>query len=207
MKLKKIASLALAGIMAVSMLAGCNGASSNPTDEPEVTPATGTAALINAELDSKKDIIEFKDDSKLQDALTTYFKSNPIDNNILANVDDNGTDVYAAYGQGMAGVDDFVKSAMGVDGKISKVINDTNTSAKTGFDVYVVSAKNFVEENALKLVGQYIDNNSYVTLPEDNATKNYSYTGTVAAINATTKGGTAGVWIVAVTITQTPSDK
>ena len=51
MKLKKIASLALAGIMAVSMLAGCNG---NPTD-PETptdptTPATGVSASLYNEL-------------------------------------------------------------------------------------------------------------------------------------------------------------
>ena len=35
MKLKKIASLALAGIMAVSMLAGCNGAASNSGSSSE----------------------------------------------------------------------------------------------------------------------------------------------------------------------------
>ena len=37
MKLKKIASLALAGIMAVSMLAGC----STPSVDPEPTPNPG----------------------------------------------------------------------------------------------------------------------------------------------------------------------
>ena len=34
MKLKKIASLALAGVMAVSMLAGCNSVSNNPPAHP-----------------------------------------------------------------------------------------------------------------------------------------------------------------------------
>lgn len=206
MKLKKIAALAMSGVMAVSMLAGCKTAT-EPTEEPEVVPASGAAALLNAELDAKKDVISFTDDAELRDALTTYFKSNPITKDILGYVDDNGLSVYQANGQGMSGIDAFVQTMIGADGKIANVINASNTSAKTGFDVYVVSGKNFVEENALKLVGRYIDSTS-VVLPEDNGTtKDYSYTGTAAAINATTKGGTAGVWIVAITVTQTPADK
>ena len=47
MKLKKIASLALAGVMAVSMLTACNTASGqpqNPTTPPTTTPAAGKSA-------------------------------------------------------------------------------------------------------------------------------------------------------------------
>ena len=48
MKLKKIASLALAGIMAVSMLAGCGeAASSKPTTPPETTVTAGIADSMN----------------------------------------------------------------------------------------------------------------------------------------------------------------
>ena len=52
MKLKKIASLALAGIMAVSMLAGCNGSNGNeqpPASSSEPT-TSGFATSVNAEL-------------------------------------------------------------------------------------------------------------------------------------------------------------
>ena len=51
MKLKKIASLMLAGVMAVSMLAGCGESSSSSSSEPTnpVTPvATGIADAVNA---------------------------------------------------------------------------------------------------------------------------------------------------------------
>ena len=51
MKLKKIASLALAGVMAVSMLAGCSTTSVEPTPNPDdnnsvVTPANGYSATF-----------------------------------------------------------------------------------------------------------------------------------------------------------------
>ena len=55
MKLKKIASLALAGIMAVSMLAGCkDGSSSSTPTEPDVNPVDSSLAnYVNNELDAK----------------------------------------------------------------------------------------------------------------------------------------------------------
>ena len=46
MKLKKIASLALAGIMAVSMLAGCNGSSGNGTNPPASSSEPTTTGLV-----------------------------------------------------------------------------------------------------------------------------------------------------------------
>ena len=53
MKLKKIASLMLAGVMAVSMLTACNTASEQPQDPttpPTTTPATGKSAVFEAAL-------------------------------------------------------------------------------------------------------------------------------------------------------------
>ena len=65
MKLKKIASLMLAGIMAVSMLAGCkdNGSSSTP-NEPTEPVASGLSAMLADEMDEdlvEKDYIHFVD--------------------------------------------------------------------------------------------------------------------------------------------------
>ena len=40
MKLKKIASLMLAGVMAVSMLAGCKGSANSGEEENPVVPTT-----------------------------------------------------------------------------------------------------------------------------------------------------------------------
>ena len=78
MKLKKIASLMLAGVMAVSMLAGCNtnAVDPEPTPDPDPTPATGYSVEMASYLsdDAKKDYIAFEDNADdlaaLEDALS-----------------------------------------------------------------------------------------------------------------------------------------
>ena len=75
MKLKKIASLALAGIMAVSMLTACNTTSEQPQDPttpPTTTPATGKSAVFEAALSDLADVkITMSDSNDLQTALDT----------------------------------------------------------------------------------------------------------------------------------------
>ena len=72
MKLKKIASLMLAGVMAASMLAGCNTTSNQPQN-PNNPVQPGTNGLSNevADLIGEKvpEYVTFKDDAKLDDAL------------------------------------------------------------------------------------------------------------------------------------------
>ena len=73
MKLKKIASLMLAGVMAVSMLTACNTASEQPQDPttpPTTTPATGKSAVFEAALSDLADVkITMSDSNDLQAAL------------------------------------------------------------------------------------------------------------------------------------------
>ena len=72
MKLKKIASLALAGIMAVSMFAGCaeTNANSTPTPTPTPTPVSGASNDFAAELSALASVkITMADDNNLQTAL------------------------------------------------------------------------------------------------------------------------------------------
>ena len=76
MKLKKIASLMLAGVMAVSMLAGCsttNGETTpNPDDDVTVTPVAGKSAVFEAALTDLADVkISMSDSADLQAALDT----------------------------------------------------------------------------------------------------------------------------------------
>ena len=71
MKLKKIASLMLAGVMAVSMLAGCsgNGSNNNNNDDPVVVPGVNVANVIS-QLDSDTtDKVTFSAGNDIQDAL------------------------------------------------------------------------------------------------------------------------------------------
>lgn len=74
MKLKKIASLALAGVMAVSMLTGCNGGTSNngtPDDDGDVVVTTSpiVKAVNDGQTSGNVVKINFTDDSKLNTAL------------------------------------------------------------------------------------------------------------------------------------------
>ena len=72
MKLKKIASLMLAGIMVASMLAGCQTTSNEQPTQPEqpTTPATGYSATVQEKLsDIAKSKLTLSDDAKLDDAL------------------------------------------------------------------------------------------------------------------------------------------
>ena len=72
MKLKKIASLALAGAMAVSMLTGCSTA--NNTEEPTTPPVepvdTSFATAVNAEMGgATKNVLTFDSDATLANVL------------------------------------------------------------------------------------------------------------------------------------------
>ena len=211
MKLKKIASLALAGIMAVSMLAGCkDGASSNTTDEPDVAPVTNAAAVVNGELDNNEEKISFTDNTVLADLIANYYKENPIKstdwtagNTSLTGV---GANALLNAAQKMLGVD--------ATGANLEDISNKNTSKKTYLDVYYVNSDFVTKNDALRMAGQLVDG---LNLPADNkttpggvtvaATHDYSYTGSVAAIEAESKGGTESVWVIAIVITQTASEK
>ena len=72
MKLKKFASMLLAGVMAASMLASCQNASVDPepTPDPDPTPVTGYSAKLQSELSAiAQDKITFSDSTELNSAL------------------------------------------------------------------------------------------------------------------------------------------
>ena len=72
MKLKKIASLMLAGVMAVSMLAGCNTASNDPEqpNQPEDPIVTGgISAGVESYTVKKPEYVTFADDAQLSENL------------------------------------------------------------------------------------------------------------------------------------------
>ena len=73
MKLKKIVSLALAGILAVSMLTACGEGESSSTVNPPVNnaPASAIAAALNAQLSGDQaDLLSFEANSKLANAMS-----------------------------------------------------------------------------------------------------------------------------------------
>ena len=205
MKLKKIASLMLAGIMAVSMLAACGegkGNSSSSSSSSEV-PVGGAAAIVNAELDKNKDKIEFVNDSYVENILASYYEKNVparlnnYDNAVTVNQTVNET-------TGVATVVNTQTGSVGTE--FAEVLASNNTTKQSEVEVYILSGTKLNKDGALKLVGQYIDT---LNLPDEGATgtnKIYSYSGSVAIVKAETKGKTESAWVVAITITQTPSD-
>ena len=84
MKLKKIASLMLAGVMAVSMLTACgntvNEKPKDPTDEPTVTPSSSNAQIVvdnmSKEAQNKVSAVANSDlTAALQSAVEDYFSN------------------------------------------------------------------------------------------------------------------------------------
>ena len=216
MKLKKIASLALAGIMAVSMLAGCKDGSSSSEPTNPVTPVTGAASVVNGELDKNADDISFADNAVLTNLLTNYYKENRIDSSVW-----NGNHS-SLQNVGDTGLWDAVDGILGLNSSnraIQSGVNTRKTSngSTTYCNIYWINNDFVTREDALRMVGQEMD---ALTLPGDNeyvsvnypatnkpATHDYSYTGSVAAIEAESEGGTESVWVIAVTVTQTATHK
>ena len=94
MKLKKIVSLAFAGIMAVSMLAGCATTSNEPEqpNQPEEPSTTNYAALLQEDLEDEN-VLKLKagDSSKLQSSLETvvgYVGNNAVTDEFLDTLND-----------------------------------------------------------------------------------------------------------------------
>ena len=69
MKLKKIASLALAGVMAISMLAGCSNNSTETPVEPVEPGTNGISAEVGALIEDVPAYVTFKDSSDLDSDL------------------------------------------------------------------------------------------------------------------------------------------
>ena len=100
MKLKKIASLALAGIMAVSMLAGCSTTSVNP--EPNPNPGDGeptvsgySQMLYNHLTNAAKKKVTPQDSNDVNDALAAAMKYAA--GNTIAGSYDDYIDAVAAH--------------------------------------------------------------------------------------------------------------
>ena len=109
MKLKKIASLMLAGIMAVSMLAGCKSGTpdSKPNEGEEENTASGYSAMLGEKAadmlkaNDRDDKFTFTDDSDDQKALKEAILSNTVEQNIDNAV--KGVNIKGAWESGEAG--------------------------------------------------------------------------------------------------------
>ena len=156
MKLKKFASLLLAGVMSVSMLTACGEANNNddtqkPT-EPDVTPATGYSAIFEDRLSAKSDAnISMSDSADLNNALKAAleFSSDAI---IAGRYDDEmaqGKVKFVSWNSGTA------------IGQVATELINKADSDKESF-------KHGNEYDTVKLLNPYL-NNAVIPYGKDNA--------------------------------------
>ena len=212
MKLKKIASLALAGVMAVSMLAGCNtssdtegGASSTPTEPSTPNVVTYANDCLSG---AQKEVFTFKASSELDTILKAV--ATDVDNmnstQIAAIFD--GTGVYRALNAKNSGEFKILEDVKGkldgiVTGDFSK-LPATNINTQKAVEVYSVSGA-FEEKAAIqKVVNDYKKNIDKNGFPESVSGKACEYEAEISAIKVVSpEKSNDTAWIVAMVFTQT----
>ena len=217
MKLKKIASLMLAGVMAVSMLAGCKTADNsgdNGNDDVIVTPTATSivTAVNNGQSATNKVKINCTSDATLDNALSSAVKSlgdigvRPELVALLENL--TGDEI------GIDDVDQKTGWKEDTNGVITRGWKlDTSVNGKVVTDMEVMYVPALSKEAALKSAAAEIDSvvatltaTTYDMVEADEKYTDYSYTGTVSMVSAETVAGTTNYY-VAYTITQTTSVK
>ena len=223
MKLKKIASLMLAGVMAVSMLAGCGEGSSSSSSEPTnpVTPvATGIADAVNAARnDYAKNSLKltYNESSSLAEILQTvaqdkYGKNSDAvkiaggaDGYNGAVVVDNADSMYSKISSKLAG------------GAVAATGNNVSALAK-GTHKYVrifTVGGNYSIQAAGNMIATSADSGSKdlnglvdkMPLQDTNNTLKASYTADIAAVKVTSNvDSKVNAWVIAVVYTQTVAD-
>ena len=197
MKLKKIASLMLAGIMAVSMLAACGSNTPNADDDNVVTPVDNSfAAAVNNELsDEYKALVTFGSDSALASAV-----------NKVAASTEFGT---ANVGWMTGSVAETFRELLNVDVNNRFTVDcfKNVTKEKTVADLIIVDGA-LTESGLAKAVADELeeyDSRSYFPLNSDDQTYDYNYTGDIAVTKVTVLNGTGSYYVVGMTITMTPT--
>ena len=151
MKLKKIASLALAGIMAVSMLAGCSTTSVNPEPNPnpgndEPTVSGYSQMLYNHLSYTAKKKVEPQDSNDVNDALAAamkYAAGNTIANSYDWFIDGDTHAVNGSWGYGIVTMPDSLEN--GAKKLISELKAENTVTQTLGwtFNVLDPTASNY----------------------------------------------------------------
>ena len=221
MKLKKIASLMLAGVMAMSMLAGCktvDNSGNNCNDDVVVTPsASAIVTAVNNGQSATNDVkVDFTSDASLDAALTKA---------VEAVGDRDGRNELDRYMSDLTGVRVGISEVLKTTGVTSKDHKfwfhewteyevDTKMDGKviTEMDVIRID-KALSEDAALRMAAAQIDKvvaqlvgTTYGNFAADDKYADYAYAGTVSMVSAENVNGTTS-YFVAYTLTQTTSIK
>ena len=214
MKLKKIASLALAGIMAVSMLAGCSGKTENNENngnQNQVTAAT-VADYANSLLSKEqKNVFEFENSADLTAAL----KKVAGDSEKFTSEDIKNYSKQYVYGNSV--VADELAAELKKDLELNfsnddnqKGLADTDKKGtKTVGFVYGVSGK-LEQDTAVQLIINSwkgtMNNDDYfpATISSSTPKLDCDYTAEISAVKVTAPDDKdVSTWVVAIVVTQT----
>ena len=204
MKLKKIASLMLAGIMAVSMLAGCksgNAQTENPVPETPVTSDVVEYAndVLN---DTQKAVFEFTSNADFDAAVKavatdgTKFSS--------ANIDVYDT-IYAVSSRYNPLETEIGKK---LDGDVvTSLASVTEKGTKQQVFAYVVSG-NLEEKTAVNMmVTSFASLINSTNFPASNGGYNCDYTANVSALKVTSPDdANKTVWVLSIVVAQTATE-
>ena len=226
MKLKKIASMMLAGVMAVSMLTACGGNTTDDTqkpEEPDVTPSTSASAQtlvsnMSKEAQNKVTAVSNGDlDAALKSAVEDYFSNAdvvkygkifeiPRTEYGWTDADARDTDIGEALVSNLGAYDDVI-------GNLNKLDND-KVSAYTAVEVYGVNGS-VTDKDVLEQLGHKInqsvvnlkDEGTYTVNDSEHVTQyvDYDYEVSVSIVNANGRvwGIDDTVKFVAVAVTRT----
>ena len=218
MKLKKIASLALAGVMAVSMLAGCsgNGSNGNNNNGGNTVVEPGTSSIVtafnNGQDKDNKVKVTFSSDASLDAALQKAGKEVGSSATTLSVM----RYVVGLMGKSYDSVDDFA-------GAETPDRNIADKQAKTMIGVMMfTSAGYWTEEDAIDAAAREVDEQiaNFATdnknAPKRNGNPDpdnvgdtyytFDYTGTVSMVSVAQESGATNYYVV-YTITQTAAQQ
>ena len=199
MKLNKVLALALSGVMAVSMLAGC---STDGKDEgnTEVTPPTSNAVSV---MNDAQSIVKFEADTDFDAALAAAAKKAKYTNvsgaEYKADLATTSDAVYTELNKKLPVGEALSTSAIAfTGGSANKVTTKTV--------LYCVESNGLTEKAALEMIAADMKNSDYPEIVSASS-KNYkaSYTGNVSVVtvSATDGGKTETAYYIAVSVTQT----
>ena len=208
MKLKKIVSLALTGILAVSMLAGCkNGTgSSDPTKEPVASDLT--SAVIAAVTETN---VTYTKSADLDKAIAEYLVKNgtkaagKISATALNAIDENISDSSNIGSAGVpaptgATVEKLEEAAEAVSATYVEVSNKDLNGASQEKAVESLAAK--LDKKAKDVEG--LTQSQVYTIDKETYRLTFTYTGSVSAFTTTDDMGAVSYYMV-YTVTRTGS--
>ena len=215
MKLKKIASLMLAGIMAVSMLAGCKSGTT-PNDDSsssQVPAATNVATYANDMLSgSQKEVFTFVGSSELDSILDDV--ANNKDKYASTAIEDTFDKTEAIRGGTKGWAATAVKD--GVKDKLDGIVTDnfgklpaTNVKTQKAVELYTISGAYEEKAAVQKIVDAYLDVVEQVggfktAFPAGVSGSDCEYTAEISAVKvASAEHSEKTAWVVAMVFTQT----